>query len=54
MNRIASISRRNYDPAENYEEIVSSITTANIRQMATTILADGNRIRVIMEPEKAE
>ena len=54
MNRIASISRRNYDPAENYEEIVSTITTANIRQMATTILADGNRIRVIMEPEKAE
>ena len=52
MGRIASIVRRNYDPAENYEEIVSGITSANIRQMATTILADGNRIRVVMEPEQ--
>ena len=51
MNRIASIARRNYDPAENYEQIVSSLTSSNIKQMATTILAEGNRIRVIMEPE---
>ncbi len=51
MSRIASIARRNYDPAENYEQIVSSLTSSNIKQMATTILAEGNRIRVIMEPE---
>ena len=53
LSRIASIARRNYDPAENYEEIVSSLTSSNIKQMATTILAEGNRIRVIMEPEPA-
>ena len=52
MNRIASIARRNYDPAEDYEAIVSSLTSSNIKQMATTILAEGNRIRVVMEPEQ--
>ena len=51
MNRIASIARRNYDPAEDYEAIVSGITASNVKQMATTIMADGNRVRVIMEPE---
>ena len=50
MNRIANVDRRNYDPAKDYEEIVSSITTDNVRQMAITIKADGNRIQVIMEP----
>lgn len=53
ISRIASIARRNYDPAENYETIVSSLTSSNVKQMATTILAAGNRIRVIMEPEPA-
>ena len=52
MNRIASIVRRNYDPAENYEQIVGSITPSNVKQMATTIMAEGNRVRVIMEPEQ--
>ena len=52
MNRIASIARRNYDPAEDYEAIVSSLTSSNIKQMATTILAEGNRIRMVMEPEQ--
>lgn len=50
MNRISSIVRRNYDPAKDYEKIISSLTTENIRQMAITIKADGNRVRVIMEP----
>ena len=52
MNRIASIVRRNYDPAENYEQIVGAITPSNVKQMATTIMAEGNRVRVIMEPEQ--
>ena len=52
MNRIASIVRRNYAPAENYEQIVGSITPSNVKQMATTIMAEGNRVRVIMEPEQ--
>ena len=52
MNRIASIARRNYDPAEDYEAIVSGITASNVKQMATTIMAEGNRVRVIMEPEQ--
>ena len=51
MNRIASIARRNYDPAEDYEAIVSGITASNVKQIATTIMAEGNRVRVIMEPE---
>ena len=51
MNRIASIQRRGYDPAEDYEAIVSAVTPANVKQMAETILATGNRVRVVMEPE---
>ena len=53
MSRIASIVRRGYDPAENYEKVIQSITPDNVRQMAVTIKADGNRARVVMEP-KAE
>ena len=52
MNRIASIVRRNYDPAKDYENIINGITPDNVRQMAITIKANGNRVRVIMEPEK--
>ncbi len=51
MNRIASIVRRNYDPAENYEQVIQGITAENVRQMAVTIKADGNRVRVVMEPQ---
>ncbi|MBP5772114.1 MAG: insulinase family protein [Bacteroidaceae bacterium] len=51
MGRISSIDRRGYDPAENYEQVVQAISTVNIKQMATTILADGNRVRVVMKPE---
>ncbi len=51
MSRIASIVRRNYDPAENYEQVIQSITPEDVRQMAVTIKADGNRVRVVMEPE---
>ena len=51
MNRIASIARRNYDPSEDYEKIIQSITAENVRQMAVTIKADGNRVRVVMEPQ---
>lgn len=51
MNRIASIVRRNYDPAEDYENIIQGITAENVRQMAVTIKADGNRVRVVMEPQ---
>ena len=51
VNRIASIARRNYDPAANYEQIIQGISSADIRQMAKTIQANGNRVRVIMEPQ---
>jgi zinc protease len=51
MNRIANIVRRNYDPAENYEQVIQAITPENVRQMAVTIQANGNRVRVVMEPE---
>ena len=51
MNRIASIVRRNYDPADDYEKIIQGITAENVRQMAVTIKADGNRVRVVMEPQ---
>ena len=51
MNRIASIVRRNYDPAEDYEKIIQGITAENVRQMAVTIKADGNRVRIVMEPQ---
>ncbi|MBR0432780.1 MAG: insulinase family protein [Bacteroidaceae bacterium] len=54
MSRIASIVRRGYDPAENYEQVVSAITPSNVKQMATTILTEGNRVRVVMEPEAAQ
>ena len=52
MNRIASIDRRNYDPAQDYEEIVKAITPENVKQMAVTIKTDGNRVRVVMEPQQ--
>ena len=52
LNRIAGIARRNYDFAENYEAIVSSLTSSDIKQMAATILASGNCARIIMEPEE--
>ena len=51
MNRIANIVRRNYDPAENYEQVIQAITPENVRQMAVTIQSEGNRVRVVMEPE---
>ncbi|MBQ9285624.1 MAG: insulinase family protein [Bacteroidaceae bacterium] len=50
MNRIASIVRRDYDPSENYEQVIQAITPADIRQMAKSIKANGNRVRVVMEP----
>jgi len=52
MGRIASIDRRSYDPAKDYEQVINSITTDNVRQMAVTIQADGNRVRVVMKPEQ--
>ena len=52
MNRIATIDRRNYDPAQDYEDIVKAITPENVKQMAVTIQADGNRVRVVMEPQQ--
>ena len=52
MNRIASIDRRNYDPAQDYEEIVKAITPETVKQMAVTIKTDGNRVRVVMEPQQ--
>ena len=53
MNRIQSIAFRGYDPAEGYEDIVRSITPANIKQIATTIKTNGNRVRVVMNPDAA-
>ena len=51
MGRITGILRRNYDSSENYEAVISGITAADIQEMAKTILKNGNRIRVVMEPE---
>ncbi|MCR4994035.1 MAG: insulinase family protein [Bacteroidales bacterium] len=51
MSRIASITRRNFDPANDYEAIVGAIQPADVQQMASAIIANGNRVRVVMEPE---
>ena len=53
MNRIHGIAFRGYDSAEGYEDIVRAITPANVKQIATTIKADGNRARVVMNPDAA-
>ena len=52
MGRIAGILQRDYDSSENYEAVLSSITAADIQEMAKTILKNGNRVRVVMEPEQ--
>ena len=52
MGRLTSVLRRKYDPSENYEAVISSITAADIQEMAKTILKNGNRVRVVMEPEQ--
>jgi len=51
MNRIQQLAFRGYDPAEGYEDIVRAITPANVKQMATTIKAANNRVRVVMKPD---
>ena len=52
MSRIAGILRRNYDSSKDYEAVISGITNADIKAMAQTILKNGNRCRVVMEPEQ--
>ncbi len=51
MNRISTIYRRNYDPADDYEGTIQSITPEDVRQMANIIQKDGNRVIVVMEPD---
>ena len=51
MNRISTILYRNYDSSKDYEAVINGITSADIQQMAKTILSNGNRVRVVMEPE---
>ena len=52
MGRIRSILYRKYDPSRDYEAIVTAITSADIQKMAKTILKNGNRVRVVMDPEQ--
>ena len=52
MGRINEILRRNYDSSKDYEAVISGITNADIKAMAQTILKNGNRCRVVMEPEQ--
>ena len=52
MSRIAGILRRDYDSSKDYEAVISGITNADIKAMAQTILKNGNRCRVVMEPEQ--
>lgn len=49
--RIGTLLRRGYDPYKDYEAIVSSVTNADIQKMAQYILKNGNRVRIVMEPE---
>ena len=51
MSRIAGILQRDYDSSENYEAVISGITKADIQEMANVILKNGNRVRIVMEPE---
>ena len=50
LSRIKSIAQRAYDPAENYEAVINAISSADLQQLASQIIANGNRIRVVMEP----
>lgn len=52
MGRINTILYRNYDPSKDYEAVINGITAADIQQMAKTILQNGNRVRIVMEPEQ--
>ncbi len=52
MGRIASIMRRKYDPSKDYEKVIQAITPADIQKMAQTIIKNGNRVRVVMEPQE--
>ena len=51
QGRITTQLQRGYDPYENYENIVTAITPADIRDLASYILAMGNRVRILLEPE---
>lgn len=54
MGRIGGILRRKYDSSKAYEQTLAGITSRDIQQMAKTILKNGNRVRVVMEPENKE
>ena len=54
MGRIGGILRRKYDSSKAYEQTLAGITARDIQQMAKTILKNGNRVRVVMEPENKE
>lgn len=54
MDRIATILRRDFDSAQDYEATVSAITVADVQEMAAAILAKGNRVRVVLDPANTE
>ena len=54
MGRIGGILRRKYDSSKAYEQTLAGITPSDIQQMAKIILKNGNRVRVVMEPENKE
>ena len=52
MGRLQVMDFRKYDPYENYEALIQGTTSAHLQQLAKKVLADGNRVRVIMTAEE--
>jgi zinc protease len=52
LNVINELNFTNTDTATNYEEIVNRLTPEDIKDLATSIFNQGNKIEVIMNPKK--
>ncbi len=53
-NAINEYYKHNVDVVNGYEAAVESVTSEDVQALAKKILADGNLIKVVMRPEKAE
>ena len=53
-NAINEYYKHNVDVVNGYEAAVESVTSEDVQALAKKILEDGNLIKVVMRPEKAE
>ena len=54
MNYLNSKYGSGLDYLADYEEVLKTLTNADVQAMAKKVLADGNLVKVIMRPAKEE